>query len=464
MPDLLDPLGGAGDSGAGDAGAIFGDAAWLHAMVEVEVALVNALVAERVVPEWMSEVEPGLLHADLDVEAIASASRAGGNPVIPLVAALGRAANQLHEGAADQLHLGATSQDILDSAAMHVARLAITRILKELRTVEGTLARLAELHRSTPMAGRTLGQHASPVTFGLVAAGWLDGIAAAHEKLFAVRQRLPIQFGGAVGSRAVLREIVAMRLPDALPDVVVASVVRRLAARLGLADAQPWHSNRMPIVELGSSLAAVVGAIGAMAADVNVLSRTEIAEVSVRLGAGEGGSSAMPHKRNPVTSVLLVSAARRSPGLVATLFAALVTEDQRSTGEWHSEWQTLRELERLALEASATAADLVERLQIDVARMRSNLDFTDGLIFSERVTAILAESIGKAAAFELVAEASRETVQTSRPLQVVVAARLATVGDESLRSRVLAAFDPVTGLESATEIIDVVLERAKELS
>ena len=459
MPDLLDPL-----TGAGDADAYVGDHAWLHAMVEVEVALVNALVAERVVPEWMSEVEAGLLHAELDVEAIAAASRAGGNPVIPLVSALGRVANELHDGAADQLHLGATSQDILDSAAMRVARLAVTRIFTDLRTMEATLARLAVLHRLTPMAGRTLGQHASPVTFGLVAAGWLDGIAAAHEQLSAVRDRLPVQYGGAVGSRAVLREIVALRRPDALPDVVVASVVRRLAGRLGLEDAGPWHSNRMPIVELGSALAAVVGAIGAMAADINVLSRTEIAEVSERLGAGEGGSSAMPHKRNPVTSVLLVSAARRSPGLVSTLYGALVTEDQRSTGEWHSEWQTLRELERLALETSATAADLVERLELDVARMRSNLEFTDGLIFSERVTAILAESIGKAAAFELVAEASRETVQTSRPLQVVVAARLASNGDESLRSRVLAAFDPDTGLESAAEIIDEVLERAKELS
>jgi len=459
MPDLLDPL-----SGAGNADAILGDDAWLHAMVEVEVALVNSLVAERIVPEWMSEVETGLLHADLDVDAIASASRAGGNPVIPLVGALGLVANQFHEGAADQLHLGATSQDILDSASMRVARLAITLTLEQLRAVEGTLARLAQLHRSTPMAGRTLGQHASPISFGLVAAGWLEGIAAAHEQLFAVRERLPVQYGGAVGSRAVLREIVALRRLDALPDVVVASVVRRLAGRLGLEDAQPWHSNRMPIVELGSALAAVVGAIGAMAADINVLSRTEIAEVSERLGAGEGGSSAMPHKRNPVTSVLLVSAARRSPGLVATLFGALVTEDQRSTGEWHSEWQTLRELERLAIEASATAADLVERLEVDVARMRSNLEFTDGLIFSERVTAILAESIGKTAAFELVAEASRETVQTSRPLQVVVAARLATVGDDELRSRVLAAFDPDTGLESAAEIIDEVLERAKELS
>jgi 3-carboxy-cis,cis-muconate cycloisomerase len=292
----------------------------------------------------------------------------------------------------------------------------------------------------------------------------LDGVLAARDNLGLVRNRLPMQYGGAVGSRAILYELVRSERPDASPDEVIARVMRVLAERLGLRDVVPWHSNRIPIVELGSVLAAVVGAIGAMAADINVLSRTEIAEVSERLGAGEGGSSAMPHKRNPVTSVLLVSAARRSPGLVATLFDAQVTEDQRSTGAWHSEWQTLRELERLAIQASATAADLAERLEVDVARMRANLDYTGGLIYSERVSAILAESMGKSAAFELVAEASRESVQTSRPLQVVIAGRLASNHDNALRTRVLAAFDPESGLEAAGGIVDAVIARAKEQS
>lgn len=459
MSDLLDPLAASGDSSA-----VLGDAAWLAAMVEVEVALVHALASERLVPEWMPEVAGSLRAADLDLEAIAANGRAGGNPVIPLVTALGRAANARHEGAGDHLHLGATSQDILDSAAMVVARAVIGQTSRHLAELIAALAQLADLHRRTPMAGRTLGQHASPTTFGLVVAGWLDGLLGARERLLAVGAALPLQYGGSVGTRAILTEIARERRPDAEATVVVSRVMRHLAEALRLRDTAPWHSNRLPIVELGSALAAVIGAIGSIATDVNVLSRTEIAEVSERLGTGEGGSSAMPHKRNPVTSVLLVSAARRSPGLIATLFDAQLAEDQRPSGAWHSEWQTLRELERLAIETTATAADLVGRIEVDVARMRSNLDFTDGLIYSERVTAILAETLGKAAAFDLVGTASRESVQTARPLQVVVAALIAVKADESLRSRVLSAFDPDSGLEAAGVIIDDVLARAKELS
>ena len=377
MPDLLDPLGDAGDPDA-----ILGDESWLRTMVEVEVALVRALEAQQLLPPAVLPVAEALSTVELDAASIASASRLGGNPVIPLVMQLGSAADRILEGASDQLHLGATSQDILDSAAMTIGRRVADRVARELTALIRTLAGLADTHRSTPMSGRTLGQHASPVTFGLVVAGWLDGMLAARERLVAVGERLPVQYGGAVGSRAILYELVRERRSDADADAVVAGVVGALADSLDLRAAVPWQSNRMPIVELGSALAAVVGAVGWMAADLNVLSRTEIAEVSERLGAGEGGSSAMPHKRNPVTSVLLVSAARRSPGLVATLFQAQVTEDQRSTGAWHSEWQTLRELERLAIQASATAADLAERIEVDVARMRTNLEFTDGLITS----------------------------------------------------------------------------------
>ena len=466
MPDLLDPLGN-----AGNADEVLSDLAWLGAMGRFEASLVDALTSEDLIPNWVSSVAESVVGQEpVDIAAIAESARAGGNPVIPFVAAMGTAMDTYArhgshpEGASDYLHLGATSQDVMDSAAMMVARTTIVQVTQSLGDVIRSLAGLAELHRATPMAGRTLGQHASPVTFGVVVASWLDGILAARANLEAVRERLPVQYGGSVGTRAVLYELVRQRRSGVDADQVIDAVLRVLAERLGLRVAVPWHSNRMPVVELGSALAAVVGAIGAVAADINVLSRTEIAEVTERLGKGEGGSSAMPHKRNPVTSVLLVSAARRSPGLVATLFDAQVTEDQRSTGAWHSEWLPLRELERLAIQTSATAADLAERLEVDVARMRSNLDFTDGLIYSERVTAILAESLGKSAAFELVAEGSRESVQTSRPLQVVLVARLAGNHDDALRSRVVAAFDPDYGTESASAIIDSVLARAKEQS
>ena len=456
---LLDPLGQPGESAA-----IVGDAAWLQALVDVEVALIRALLRAGLVPESVERVATGISKAsDLDAAAIAAAGRSGGNPVIPLVKQLGDRAETIEAGASDFVHIAATSQDILDSAAMLVARRAIREVGVSLRALCAELGTLANLHRSTPMAGRTLGQHASPTSFGLVVAGWLDGILAALERLEQVGSRLPFSFGGSVGTLGVLVDVARSRRPDAAPEQVVAEVLTELGRALDLRNPEmPWHTNRLPVVELAVALAAVVGAIGTMAADVGVLSRTEIAEVSERLGEGEGSSSAMPHKRNPVTAVLLVAAARRAPGLASTLFVAQVAEDQRPTGAWHAEWSALRELERLALDASSTGLSLSRRLEVDVARMRSNLDITDGLVFSERVSTILAESIGKADAFALVAAASREAVETHRPLQVVVLARLAGA-DDSVRARLWEAFDPDAGLGASGVLIDRVRARAKEL-
>ena len=457
---LLDPL-----SVAGDAGEVVGDAAWLQAMVDVEVALIRALVHAELVPASMETVATGLEHAsDLDAAAIAVASRGGGNPVIPLVKQLGARAEALEAGASDSVHVGATSQDILDSAAMLVARRAVTAIDTELRSLCAELATLANLHRATPMPGRTLGQHAAPTSFGLVVAGWLDGILSARDRLVGAAASLPLSFGGSVGTLGVLLDVARSRRPDVPAEQVVEQVLAELARRLGLRNpAMPWHTNRVPIVELATAFATLLGAIGTMAINIGVLSRTEIAEVSERLGEGEGSSSAMPHKRNPVTSVLLVASARRAPGLASTVLFAQVAEDQRPSGAWHSEWTALRDLERLALDATSGAASLARRLDVDVERMRSNLELTDGLIYSERVSTILAESIGKADAFELVATASREAFETHRPLRVVVSARLASA-DEEVRARVWAAFDPDDGLGASGVLIDRVLARAKEIA
>jgi 3-carboxy-cis,cis-muconate cycloisomerase len=457
---LLDPLGR-----GGRADELVGDAAWLQAMVDVEVALIRALVHAGLAGESLETVATGLAHVnDLDAESIAEAGRGGGNPVIPLVKQLGARAETIEAGASDFVHVGPTSQDVLDSAAMLVARRSIAVISESLRALCADLAVLANLHRGTPMPGRTLGQHASPTSFGLVVASWLDGILAARERLESVGSRLPLSFGGSVGTLGVLTDVARSRRPDAAPEQVVITILVDVARQLELRNPDmPWHTNRVPVVELATALASVVGAIGTMAVDVGVLSRTEIAELSERLGAGEGSSSAMPHKRNPITSVLLVSAARRAPGLASTILTAQVAEDQRPSGAWHAEWAALRELERLAIDSSAAGASLGRRLEVDGERMRSNLDITDGLLYSERVSTILAESIGKTDAFELVAAASREAVQTHRPLRVVVSARLASVS-EDIRARVWAAFDADAGLGASSVLIDRVLARAKEIA
>jgi 3-carboxy-cis,cis-muconate cycloisomerase len=458
---LLDPL-----RQYVDAGRKTDDAAWLAALVEVELALTRALIDVGLAPEWMAAVTDALEdHGAIDLHAVARESRGGGNPVIPLVKHLGRAAEALHEGASDHIHVGATSQDILDTAAMIIASRVGGATRDALGELADRLAELAESHRSTPMAGRTLGQQASPTSFGLVAASWLSALLTARERIDGVLEDLPAQYGGAVGNLAVLTEVVSSRRPDADPGAVVDDVRAAFAARLGLRSPEiDWHTDRTPVVAFANALGCALGAVGAFALDVTVLARTEIGEVTERLGAGEGGSSAMPHKRNPVTAVLIVAAARRGPGLLSTLHGSMLAEDQRPSGAWHAEWQALRELEEATLAATCAAASLAGRLEVDDMQMRANLELTDGLIFSERVSAILAESLGQRAAFDLVESASREAVDTRRPLRVVLTGSLSSSGaDERLRERVWNAFEPDSALGHADRLITHVLERyAKE--
>ncbi|TAM70624.1 MAG: 3-carboxy-cis,cis-muconate cycloisomerase [Microbacteriaceae bacterium] len=454
---LLDPL-----SQGTSAARLTDDAAWLQALVDAELGLTRALIRAGLVPSWMSAVADEIADArSLDLAAIAAAGRAGGNPVIPLVKALGRAAEQRRADASDHIHVGVTSQDILDTAAMLVARRVTGVVSDALANLAETLAALATRHRSTPLAGRTLGQQASPTSFGLVAAGWLDAVLTARERVDAVRSALPVQLGGAVGNLAVLAEIAAARLPGSDLYETVDTVIAGYAVELGLrAPGIAWHTNRLPVTELADALAAAVGAVGAFALEVTVLARTEIGELSEHLGDGEGGSSAMPHKRNPVTAFLVVSAARRVPGLLATLHSSLLAEDQRPSGAWHAEWPTLRDLESLTIAATEGAAALAARLDVDVERMRANLELTDGLISSERVSTILGEALGKQAAFELVQAAAREAAATHRPLRVVLSGRLVADGHpESLRAAVWNAFDPNAALGHSERMIDGVVAR-----
>jgi 3-carboxy-cis,cis-muconate cycloisomerase len=453
---LLDPL-GQGTRAA----ELTSDAAWLQALVDAELALTGALIDAGLAPDWMADVCDRLTDAaSLDLAAIASGGRGGGNPVIPLVKHLGAAAEAVRAGASDHIHVGVTSQDILDTAAMVIARRVAGEVRVRLAALAATLSALADQHRTTVMAGRTLGQQAAPTSFGFVVAGWLDAVLTALDGLDRVRSSLPVQFGGAVGNLSVLTEIAGSRRADA-PRVTVDRVRSRFAERLGLSEpAVSWHTNRVAITELASALAGAVGVAGRFALDVTVLSRTEVAEVAERLGRGEGGSSAMPHKRNPVTAVLVAAAARQAPGLVATLYGSLLAEDQRPSGAWHAEWQPLRDLQRLAISATTGAASLAERLDVDVERMRANLDLTDGLVFSERVTTVLAEALGKSRAFELVTGASQEAAATNRPLQVVLSGALATDGTgEELRQKVWAAFDYTGDLGQTDAAIDRVRGR-----
>ncbi|TMR22920.1 3-carboxy-cis,cis-muconate cycloisomerase [Nonomuraea turkmeniaca] len=369
-----------------------GDVAFLQAMLDAEAALTRAQAALGLVPRPAADAVAAVARAGaFDLPGLVRRARSGGNPVIPLVEDLREAASPY--GA--YVHRGATSQDIVDTAIMLVAYRTLGVVLADLDRVVAALARLAAEHRDTLMAARTLTQQAVPTTFGLKAAGWRLLATDARTRLRAARATLPAQLGGAAGTLAAFHDTAVPGAPGpaggdgigaaggdgigaAGGDGIGAAggdagmvLVARFAAEAGLAEPRlPWHVLRTPVADLAGALAFTAGALGKMAADVLVLSRTEIGEVTEGVG---GGSSSMPHKHNPVRSTMIAAAARQLPALAATLYGSLAAEDERPSGAWHAEWQPLREALRLVAGAARDAAELVSDLRVHPERMRANL-------------------------------------------------------------------------------------------
>jgi 3-carboxy-cis,cis-muconate cycloisomerase len=409
----------------GGARAAVQDGAWLQAMLDVEAALARAQAAAGAIPAEHADAIAAACRAErYDVAALGEAAAAVGNPAAPLVKAL-RA--QVGGDAAADVHRGATSQDIVDSAAMLVARRALDAVLDDLGGAADAAARLAGEHRTTVMAGRTLLQQAVPITFGLKAAGWLVALDEGDERLRAVRDtRLAAQLGGAAGTLSALG--------DSALDVLA-----RFAAELGLAEpVLPWHTDRTRIGELAGALGESCGAMAKVAGDVVLLSQTEVGEV--REGGDRGGSSTMPHKRNPVAAISALAAARQAPGLVASLLAAMEHEHERAAGPWHAEWAPLRELLVATGSASAWLRDCLTNLEVDPQRMRANLD--DALL-AERVARALDEPLGRDAADAAV----RTALTEGRPLTELAREHLAA--DEAER-----LLDPATYLGATDALID----------
>ncbi|MFE4422854.1 3-carboxy-cis,cis-muconate cycloisomerase [Streptomyces sp. NPDC056817] len=417
------------------------DSAYLRALLDAEAALTRAQAALGLVPARAAEVvtraaDPGRF----DVRALAERARGGGNPVIPLVADLTEAVGGEYGPC---VHRGATSQDIMDTATMLVAVRTLDLVLADLARTEQALARTAAAHRDTAMPGRTLTQHAVPTTFGLKAAGWRSLVLDARDRLTRVRDSLPVQLGGAAGTLAAFA---AYGAED--PAALVTAYARELGLREPLL---PWHTLRTPVADLAGCLAFAAGALGKIAVDVLVLTRTETAELAEGNG---GGSSAMPHKANPVRSTLIAAAARRAPQLAATLYGSLAAQDERPPGAWHAEWEPLRELLRLVGGAARDAAELTEGLRVDADAMRAHLGLTHGLIASERLSAELAPLLGRARAKELLTELARRTYTENRSLGELLSER------PELKDVDLAELtDPARYTGSAGSLTDRALER-----
>ncbi|MDJ1134791.1 3-carboxy-cis,cis-muconate cycloisomerase [Streptomyces iconiensis] len=417
------------------------DRAWLQALLDAESALGRAQAGLGSVPLEAVRAITRAARADhMDIRALAVEARETANPVVGVVRALSSLVAADDPAAAEYVHRGSTSQDIFDTGAMLVCVRALRLTVADLDRSAEALAELAERHQDTVMAGRTLALHAVPTTFGLKAAGWRQSLLDARQRVDRVLASLPVSLGGASGTLAGYLEYAALhdgRRPD--PGEYLDRLTDAYAAETGLArPVLPWHALRTPIADLAAVLALTAGVLGKIAVDVLTLSRTEIGEVAEPHVAGRGGSSAMPHKRNPVLSTMIRSAALQVPSLAAGLTQCLASEDERSAGAWHAEWLLLRECLRLTGGAAHTAAELTEGLVVRPDRMHENLGLTGSLMMSERIAAVLAQRIGKARAKQLLTEAASDAARTGKPLAQVagalpeVAAHLSTEEVEAL--------------------------------
>jgi 3-carboxy-cis,cis-muconate cycloisomerase len=387
--------------------AVFSDRAALAAMLAAETALARAEAADGLVPKGLAAALARIKPEDLDIAALGAHTRDAGVVAIPFVKAVEAL---LPENLRAHVHKGATSQDIVDTSLVLQMADAFGLIAGDLVAILDGLTALVRKHTRTPCVGRTYGQHAAPVTFGYVAGTWAAGLAEVAADLPALRERVLVaSLGGPVGTLAGLGD-------------AAETVGKRFARELGLAAAPlTWHTNRTRMVAAGSWLTMLMAALARMATDVAFLSATEIGEVSEAPAAGRGGSSAMPHKQNPLSSAVILSAHAAAPGFVVTLMNAAVSGQQRPTGLWQAEWHALPSLFGLASGALREARRIAGSLVVHGKRMRANLGITSGLVFADAAASALAGKMGRSKARALVTSAAAKVRETGMPLREALA-------------------------------------------
>ena len=423
--------------------AVFSDRARIARMLEFEAQLAAAEASVGVIPAVAAEAIGG--HCDagaFDVEAIAAAVRSAGNLAIPLVSALTRKVAAADAAAAGYVHWGATSQDAIDTGLVLQLRDALALIDADLVRLTDALVGQARRHASTVLAGRTWLQQALPLTLGVKLAGAVGALDRHRDRLAAARARaLVLQFGGAAGTLA------------SLGDRGLA-VAQALAQRLALAvPDMPWHTQRDRLCEVATTLGMLAATLGKLARDLSLLAQTEVAEAFEPAAPGRGGSSTLPHKRNPVGAAVALGAAVRVPGLVATMLSAAVQEHERGLGNWPAEWETLPELVMLTAGALDAMAEVVAGLDVDAARMRANLELTQGQIFAESAQMALAPAIGRDAAHALVGHACRRAAAEGAHLRDILLQepQVAAVLDRAAIERL---FDPARYLGESAAFIE----------
>lgn len=395
---------------ARDMREVFCDQGRVQAMLDFESALARAEATVGLIPQTAVAPIQAACRAGLyDFAALGEAIATAGNSAIPLVKALGKQIAATDADAERYVHLGATSQDVMDTGLVLQLRRALELIESDLAQLGAILSTQAERYAATPLAGRTWLQHATPVTLGMKISGWLGAVTRSRQRLQELKPRLLVlQFGGASGTLAALGD-------QALP--IAQALAKEL--QLGLPD-QPWHTQRDRLVEFGSVLGLIAGSLGKLGRDVSLLMQTEAGEVFEPSAPGKGGSSTMPHKRNPVGAAVLIGAATRVPGLISTLFSAMPQEHERSLGLWHAEWETLPEICCLVSGSLKQALLIAAGLEVDAERMTRNLDLTQGLVLAEAVSIVLAQRVGRDTAHHVLEQCCKRAVAQQRHLRAVL--------------------------------------------
>ncbi|KAA0984912.1 3-carboxy-cis,cis-muconate cycloisomerase [Pseudomonas sp. ANT_J28] len=395
---------------ARDMREVFCDQGRVQAMLDFEAALAWAEARVGLIPQTaVASIEAACQAGHYDFAALGEAIATAGNSAIPLVKALGKQIAASNAEAERYVHLGATSQDVMDTGLVLQLRGALELIESDLAQLGEILSTQSQRYVATPLAGRTWLQHATPVTLGMKIAGWLGAVTRSRQRLRELKPRLLVlQFGGASGTLAALGEQ-AMPIAQALAEEL----------KLTLPD-QPWHTQRDRLVEFGSVLGLIAGSLGKLGRDISLLMQSEAAEVFEPSAPGKGGSSTMPHKRNPVGAAVLIGAATRVPGLLSTLFSAMPQEHERSLGLWHAEWETLPEICCLVSGSLKQALLVADGLEVDAERMARNLDLTQGLVLAEAVSIVLAQRVGRDTAHHLLEQCCKRAVAEQRHLRAVL--------------------------------------------
>ena len=432
-----------------DVSAYFSPGARLQAMLDVEAALADAEASAGVIPRHAADAIKTACRADLfDVASIEAEAVRAGNLAIPLVRHLTARVGDSDREMARYVHWGATSQDIVDTGLVLQLRASVPAIVHDLRRAADASARHAEQHATTIMPGRTWLQQATPITFGFKAAGWCDALDRVSNQLESTLNAASVlQFGGASGTLAALGH----NGPE---------VAERLGTALGLAVPPiPWHTYRDRLVSLACALGVATGTMGKIGRDLALLAQTEVEEAH-EPAAEAGGSSTMPHKRNPVRAAIVVAAAMRAPGLVSTMLVCMLQEHERGLGGWPAEWDTFPDLVMVTGQASTALAAALEALTIEPGRMRDNVELTGGLVLAEAVAMRLAPKLGKKDAHAIVGRAAARATEEKRSFAEVLGTD-ASVTAVLSRSDIDEALSLDAYLGSAETFVTSVLNRRR---